>query len=36
MPTYSTEFKDNVGNRQLYTVTLSRLGVFFSHLINQM
>jgi NitT/TauT family transport system substrate-binding protein len=26
----------NTGNRQLYTVTLSRLGVFFSHLINQM
>ena len=24
------------GNRQLYTVTLSLLGVFFSHLINQM
>jgi hypothetical protein len=25
-----------VGNRQLCTVTLSRLGVFISHLINQM
>ncbi len=25
-----------ISNRQLYTVTLSRLGVFFSHLINQM